>query len=326
MTDSPIFWVAVLITLGMGARGYWHGFSKALARLQLLVLALVATGALLAPVTRYTREWLEWPLYFHQLVFGGLLFAFFYSLSCWLLGLLFDRKPILNPCPEGEETPEQKAQRLSLGSRIMGLLLGILAGAAISVVIAFLAGVRPDFDVLNNDANRLLDQTGELSAYGYEQDAFDTPDESPVSALINALVLSPIQGVKLLQATSRQPEFAALLENPSAQRLMASRDIVALTDDPTFDQLIATAPVQDLWRLQRELEALTDRQLERETAAQLVDMYHRVNRVRQHPRVIEALADGEFRQFLQSADLSSLTRDARVLELGDVIIGARSTN
>ena len=167
------------------------------------------------------------------------------------------------------------------------------------------------------------DLIGSLEGFHEETDAFDTPSELPVSQLINAIVLSPLKGVKLLQQISQQPEFIQLLNSPEAAHLLIERDVFALTEDPTFDQLIATAPVKDLWALQRELEDLTDRQLEQETAAQLVDAFHRIHRVKSHPRVVQMLEDTAFRRYLQTADLASLTKDTRVLELGDVIIGAR---
>jgi uncharacterized membrane protein required for colicin V production len=311
MTNSPVFWIALALIVGMGARGCWQGFSRSLFRLQLLVLALVATGALLSPVLSLSRTWFDWPLYFHQLVFGGVVFALTYSLGCALMTRYLDRKP-------AEDIPT----RLGWGSRVMGLVVGLLAGAVMAGLVAFLAGVKPNFEQMN-PPSRLLDSNSSLSDYGYETDAFDTPSESPVSQLINAIVLSPVKGVRLLQQTTVQPEFDALLQSDRAQVLLMSRDIFGLTEDPTFDQLIQTAPVQDLWALQREIEALSDQQLERETAAQLVDAYHRVVRVKDHPRVAELLADTPFRRHLQTADLVALTQDARVLELGDVIIGAR---
>jgi len=326
MIESPIFWIAVALTLGMGVRGFLQGFSHSLFRLQLLVLALVITGALLAPAVTITRTWFDWPTYFHQLVVGGLLFGLFYSAGCSLLTRML--KPKAEPRSSAENAADETAvnsadaTKLGVGSRLMGMVVGLLAGAAMAAIIAFLAGVKPDFDQLRQRST-LLNESTSLSDYGYETDAFDTPSELPVSQLINAIVLSPLKGVKLLQEISLQPEFAQLLSSPSAQHLLLDRDVFALTEDPTFDELIATAPVKDLWALQRELEALTDRQLEQETAAQLVDAYHRINRVKFHPRVAEMLADTEFRRYLQTADLASLTKDTRVLELGDVIIGAR---
>ncbi|MBB3167651.1 CvpA family protein [Simiduia aestuariiviva] len=311
MTYSPVFWVAVALVLGMGARGFLQGFSRSLFRLQLLVLALVVSGTLLSPVLSLTKQWFDWPLYFHQLVFGGLMFALAYSGACALMTRYLDR-----------QTPEDDIPVLGWGSRVMGLLVGLLGGAVMAALVAFLAGVKPDFDGAKRPSN-LLNNQYSLSDYGYETDAFDTPSESPVSLLINAIVLSPAQGVKLLQQTTVQPEFNALMSSPDARALLDASDIFGLTEDPTFDQLIATAPVQDLWALQRELEVLTDEQLERETAAQLVDAYHRIERVKTHPRVAELLADTPFRRLLQTADLGTLTRDKRVLELGDVIIGAR---
>lgn len=311
MTNSPVFWVALALIVGMGARGCWQGFSRSLFRLQLLVLALVATGALLAPVLSVTRTWFDWPLYFHQLVFGGSIFGLTYTAACALMTRYFDRRP-----------PDEAPASLGWGSRVMGLVVGLLAGAVMAGLVAFLAGVKPTFEQIN-PSSTLLDSNSSLSDYGYETDAFDTPSESPVSQLINAIVLSPVKGVRLLQQTSVQPEFDALMQSERARALLMSRDIFGLTEDPTFDELIETAPVQDLWALQRELEALTDQQLKRETAAQLVDAYHRVVRVKDHPRVAELLADTPFRRHLQTADLVALTKDARVLELGDVIIGAR---
>lgn len=300
------------LVLGMGARGFLQGFSRSLFRLQLLVLALVVTGALLSPVLSVTRQWFDWPLYFHQLVFGGVIFALAYSGACALMTRYMDR----------QQAEEEAPATLSWGSKIMGTLVGVLAGAVMAGLVAFLAGVKPDFEGASQPS-RLLDEDTSLSDYGYETDAFDTPSESPVSQLVNAIVLSPIKGVRLLQQTTVQPEFTALLSSPDARALLEAGDIFGLTEDPTFDQLIETAPVQDLWALQRELELLTDQQLERETAAQLVDAYRRVERVKSHPRVAEVLADTAFRRHLQTADFVSLSKDERVLELGDVIIGAR---
>ncbi|UTA46932.1 CvpA family protein [Simiduia sp. 21SJ11W-1] len=310
MIESPVFWAACALIVGMGTRGFLQGFSRSLFRLQLLVLALVVTGALLGPVLGLTRQWFSWPLYFHQLVFGGLIFALAYSGACTLMTRYMERQQ------------EETEPGLGWGSKIMGACVGVLAGAVMAGLVAFLAGVKPDFEGASQPSH-LLDDATTLSDYGYETDAFDTPNESPVSQLVNAIVLSPVKGVRLLQQTTVQPEFTALLTSPDAQALLRAGDIFGLTEDPTFDQLIETAPVQDLWALQRELEILTDLQLERETAAQLVDAYRRVERVKTHPRVAEVLADTEFRRHLQTADLVALTKDKRVLELGDVIIGAR---
>lgn len=320
MTESPIFWIAAALTLGMGVRGFLQGFTHSLFRLQLLVLALVVTGALLGPAITITRQWFDWPMYFHQLVFGGLMFGLFYSAACSLLTRLLRPKPL--PSAEGDDVAAPVPERIGFGSRFMGMVVGLLAGAVMGAIVAFLAGVKPDFDQLH-ERSMLLDDATSLSDYGYELDAFDTPTELPVSQLINAIVLSPVKGVKLLQEISVQPEFIELLASAYTQELLREGDIFALTEDPTFDQLIATAPVKDLWALQRELEGLTDVQLEQETAAQLVDAYRRIDKVRHHPRVAEVLAEGEFRTYLQTADLAVLIKDARVLELGDAIIGVR---
>lgn len=315
MTESPMFWIVVAIALAMGARGLWLGFSASLARLQLMVLALVFTGALLNPLTNLTRNWLEAPLYFQQLVVGALLFSVSYLFSCKLLTWLFNRgKPV---CEAGKPVVN-----LTWGSRLAGALLGLLAGLVVGALIAFLSGIRADFNQLTG-AGRLLADPGELSAYGYGDDAFETASETPLSQLINTIVVSPDQGVRLLQQTARQPEFQAFLDSPEAQLLLAEGDLFGLAEEPTFDQLIATAPVQSLWGLQRELVDLTDRQLRRETAAQMIDVYQRIDRVRQHPRVAELLASGPIRDYLQTAELAELVKDARVLELGDVLIGAR---
>lgn len=315
MTASPVFWMVLAIAVAMGARGLWLGFSASLARLQMMVLALVFTGALLNPITALTRNWVEAPLYFQQLVVGGLLFSVAYFFSCALLNWLFNRsKPACDAAQPG--------QPLSWSSRLAGALLGVLAGLAVGALIAFLSGIRPDFNPLA-DAGRLLADPGQLSAYGYGDDAFETEAEAPLSQLINTIVVSPAEGIQLLQQTARQPEFDAFLSSRQAQALLAAGDLFGLAEDPTFDQLIATAPVQSLWRLQRELVDLTDRQLKRETAAQVIDVYQRIDRVRHHPRVAEVLADGPLRQYLQTAAVAELVQDDRVLELGDVLIGAR---
>lgn len=320
MTESPIFWLAIALVAGMGVRGYVQGFSRSLFRLQLLVLALVVTGVWLAPTVKLTREWFDWPLYFHQLVFGGLMFGLFYSVACAVMTRLFDRKPTAGEQGQVDPAPETG---LGIGSRLMGLVVGLLAGAAIAAVIAFLAGVKPSFDQSDDASALLLDAAGELSSYGFQVDAFDEPAESAVSQLINAIVASPVEGVKLLQRVVAQPEFTAVLASAQAQKLLMQGDAFGLVEEQTFDLLIATAPVQELWALEREMKALTDRQLAHETAAQFIDAYHRVVRVKSHPRVVEMLSDTPFRQYLQSAELGALTRDRRVLELGDVLIGAR---
>lgn len=302
-----MFWLALAVIVGMAASGFVQGFSRSLIRLQLLVLALVITGALLSPMVTFSQRFFEWPLYFHQLLVGGVAFSIFYTGSCAIVSKLFDRDKV------------KVERRVGWASRAVGSMLGALAGAVIAAVLAFLIGVQPDFDKLRQPS-KLLNQVHSYSPYAVGEDAFDSPSESPASQLLSAIILSPLKGVKALQQASLTAELSKLLDIPAVKSQFAAGDLYGLVATAEFERFVATEPVQVLWALQRELEALTDSQLKEDTAAQLLDAYRRVSAASNHPRVVQMLTDPTFKLYLQTAELNVLAADTRVRELGAALM------
>ena len=148
-----------------------------------------------------------------------------------------------------------------------------------------------------------------------------------VAKLSAAIIETPAEVSQHAQQLISSDDLQALLADPQNQAVMDSGDVDALRQLPAFQQLVKNP---DLLALAKSAGMLTDAagnnvSSDAILATRMIEIWGRVQRVKNDERVQEILGDPEFQQKVQSGNPIDMLTNPRLLELADIIFSNPAT-
>ena len=335
--DWPLI-VFVVVIIYFGYRGFRHGFMKSVARILSLVAGYAAAILFAGDVSEIVEAQVQLQGIAAFVTASLILFVgagFVVNLFFWLLQKAFF-----------SET------RISTASALGGAAVGSLVGLLLALVVVWTVGLvrdlRPAEIVAGGQLpdgglaagsglvpNRVsaLDATAKAPASKIEKlanqvaskavgSAMSLGDASPeVVNLSSALMASPAEVTQQAKRVMDSKALAELLRDPANQAVLNSGDYQAVAGLPAFQKLVRDPDLQALARSTGMLEAggADNQAVADELAVQLTDIWGRVQRVKNHPRVQEIIVDAEFQQKIQSGNPMDLLTNAKLLELANIV-------
>ena len=305
--------VFAVITLWFLVRGFWLGLPTVLVRLVALI-AGYATAIFLAP------GWVDWvdantPLDGLSPYPATLLGAFFGSAFLVnLIGNLIIRFSL----------PEERRH----SGKLPEVLLNGAFGAEISLIAVWCVGllqtaIHPDRaptppSALQGHADKLVAS----AMAGFVGTV--TPEEPQRAVMTQQLMANPAQTVSDLHYMANNAALNSLLRDPDTQRLMKSGDASQLKNSTAFRELARDQRTESILLTSGFLpEGTNSHNYEQALATQFIDIWSRVESVRDNPEFQGILNDPEYREKLQQNDLLSLINDDRSAELAELVWSAQ---
>ena len=142
-----------------------------------------------------------------------------------------------------------------------------------------------------------------------------------VTRLSAAIIETPAEISLHAQQLINSGDLQALLSDPQNQSVLDSGDVKALQQLPAFQQLVNNP---DFLALAEAAGMLNDdtagnRSSETILATRMIEIWERMQRVKNDARVQEILSDPRFRQKVQSGNPLDLLTEPRLLELANII-------
>lgn len=216
----------------------------------------------------------------------------------------------------------------STASSCGGLATGLMVGAiiAITVVWAFTFvrdfGGSPALDKLAPSGQSKIETMANRIAGKAVTTAMSLGSVNPEVARLSATIIETPAEISLhAQRLIHSGDLQALLTDPRNQSVLDSGDVKALQQLPAFQQLINNTDFLALAKAAGMLndDATGNRSSETILATRMIEIWERMQRVKNDARVQEILSDPQFQQQVQSGNPLDLLTNPHLLELANII-------
>ena len=220
-----------------------------------------------------------------------------------------------------QETP-------STASAFGGLAIGSMVGVIVAIIavwsFTFVRDFRgsPELDELAQTDRSNIETLSNRVAGKAVTTAMSLGSVNPEVARLSASIIETPAEVSLhARQLMDSDDLQALLADPQTQAVMDSGDTNALRQLPAFQQLVKNP---DFLALAKSAGILTDDAenngpSEAILATRMIDIWGRVQRVKNDARVQEILGDPEFQQKVTSGNPIDMLTNPRLLELANII-------
>lgn len=298
--------IFVAVILFFAFRGYSKGFFGALSRTISLIVAYIAAFFLVKPAAAWLQEHTGLEGIAVYLISGLVIFA---GVSL-LVTLIFN----------GLERLVGSRERLSLTSKMGGLVVGLILGGVLGLLVVYGMSIvreakRPETMASETPLDiKARELVGKMVA-GVTR--FVYPD---ASAFSESFAESPLTMSRSLQNVAKNPDVKTLLGDEEYQRLLEHGDPQALINDPLFKRLIYDPDVQ--YFLQQSELVPAGANTDEVVAQAVIDSWQGFQSARNDARVQEIVNDPEFQRKLQSGDKMALMTDPQLQELTEAFFSA----
>lgn len=206
---------------------------------------------------------------------------------------------------------------------VVGLALGIFWGLLAVFSVSYTSDLL-GLDQANQTASTPSDKTlVERWAHSFvgmvvEEVTTKTNVEPTVAKLGAALVKEPQKVTQQLQRLSQNSDIKKLFSAPENQQALKSADAAAIVQLPEFQQLVEDPDFKRLM-VTAGIEANNPAQFEQQMATHFGDIWQRMDTLKNDPRAVEILSNGQFQKQLRSNNPTALLTDGRFMELVGIL-------
>jgi hypothetical protein len=219
------------------------------------------------------------------------------------------------------ETPSTAS---SCGGLVTGLMVGAIVAISAVWAFTFVRDFRssPALDALVPTEQSKIETMANRIAGKAVTTAMSLGSVNPEVATLSAAIIETPAEISLhAQQLIRSGDLQALLADPRNQSVLDSGDVKALQQLPAFQQLVNNP---DFLALAKAAGMLSDdgadnRPAETILATRMIEIWERMQRVKNDARVQEILNDPQFQQKVQSGNPLDLLTSPRLLELANII-------
>jgi uncharacterized membrane protein required for colicin V production len=307
--------IFILVVLLFAITGYFKGFLGAISQTVSLVAAYTATFFLIKPTTHFLQTYTELDGMIVYFVAGGLIFM----LVSFLVTVIF----------RSLDKIASKQQRLSIPSKLGGLLagtiMGVFFGFAAVYVLSVLQEIRQPQAQIQTQTQK---STTPFEIYvrqwvGKTIASITTLGYPDAAALTESFAQSPVATSKSIHSIAQNPDLKKLMGNPRYQQLLEQGDEATLMNDPLFQRLTDDSDIQ--YFLKQSNLISNDENNDTVLAEALINGWRSLQVIRNDPRVQEIIKDPDFQKKLQSGNKLSLMNDPKFKELTEAFLQAVAT-
>lgn len=216
----------------------------------------------------------------------------------------------------------------SIASSFGGLAIGSMVGVIVAIIAVWSFTFMRDFhnspepDELAQSDKSNIETIANRVAGKAVATAMSLGSVNPeVAKLSAAMIEAPAEFSQQAQRLMNSADFQALMADPQVRTALDAGDASALQKLPAFQNLIKNP---DLLALAESIGILTDDVKSSAPsgailAKRMTDIWGRVERVKNDPRVQEILGDPEFQQKAQSGNPIDMLTNPRLIELANII-------
>jgi uncharacterized membrane protein required for colicin V production len=216
----------------------------------------------------------------------------------------------------------------STASSCGGLATGLMVGAIVAITAVWAFTFVRDFsgstalDKLAPSEQSKIETMANRIAGKAVTTAMSLGSVNPEVIRISAAIIEAPADISLhAQQLISSGDLQALLSDPRNQSVLDSGDVKALQQLPAFQQLVNNPDFLALAKAAGMLsdDAAGDRPPETILATRMIEIWERMQRVKNDARVQKILSDPQFQQNVQSGNPLDLLTDPRLLELANII-------
>jgi len=219
------------------------------------------------------------------------------------------------------ETPSTAS---SCGGLATGLMVGVIVAITAVWAFTFVRDFRgsPALDELASGGQSKIETIANRIAGKAVTTAMSLGSVNPeVATLSAAIIETPAEITLHAQQLIHSGDLQALLTDPRNQSVLDSGDVKALQQLPAFQQLVNNP---DFLALAKAAGMLSDnttdnRSSEAILATRMIEVWERMQRLKNDARVQDILNDPQFQQKVQSGNPLDLLTNPRLLELANII-------
>lgn len=305
--SAIIFFV---VTAFFAIRGFFNGFLRSLARTLSFLGAYGAAFYFAKPASDLVKQYLQLDGIAAYITGGMIIFAVVMiaiRLVFWLIIRLSPGDP----------------HRLSTGSRLAGLLIGGLVGAAIALLLVYTWGIYQDArqarDIPTSEhpagtADRAARTFVSKTAAGIMS---LTTDNTTTVKMSESFIADPVASVDRINRVLENPDLQALLADERSQRLMRGGDIDSLMQVPEFNRLMNDPDMKKL--LSDSGMDINREDTAQQTARKIALAWQQIQVMQNDPRVRAIINDPEFQQQLQAQNKLPLLMNPKLNVLAEII-------
>jgi uncharacterized membrane protein required for colicin V production len=309
----------LLIVAFFAFRGYRKGLLKSIARIASLIAGYAATILYSLPAT----ELIESNFQLQGIVAFITASTVLFLAAASLVGFLFWGLGKLGT------TKQEKSSASAIGGAVVGSVVGTLIAIIIVWAFGFASELQPvaPGQVLTQKSSGVIDNLTRNVVSKIADRVLSATATSPeVSGLSRALIESPGEISQQVQRLTKGNELNALFGEPSNQAVLDSGDAKAVQKLPAFQALARNPDMLSLAKSAGMLGEAGDKVELAETAlaVQVIDVWGRMQQVKNNQRVQDIMADPEFRASIQSGNPVDLVTNARLLELANIVFSEKA--
>ncbi len=303
--------IFLVVTAFFAIRGFFNGFLRSLSRTLSFLGAYGAAFYFAKPASELVKQYLELDGIAAYITGGLIIFAAVMIIIRLIFWLIIKLSP-------GD------ADRLSTGSRLAGLLIGGLVGAAIALLLVYTWGIYQDARQARGTPASQQQTTGaaDKAARAFVSKTAAgimslTTDNTTTVKMSEAFIADPVASVDRINRVVQNPDLQALLADERSQRLMRAGDIDSLMQVPEFNRLMNDPDMKQLLSdsgmdIHREDTA-------QQTARKIALGWQQIQVMQSDPRVQAIINDPEFQQQLQADNKLPLLMNPKLNTLAEII-------
>ncbi|MCV6628119.1 MAG: hypothetical protein OIF38_18650, partial [Cellvibrionaceae bacterium] len=315
---------ALIIFIVFILYGAWQGYRKGLEKTAIRLLAFIgAYGLAIAyfmPLSQWLKQQWDKPWLLIYLVTGALLlFVGATLISLLLKGLLGLVKMLGSDGATTQVAADNARHRESGKAGAASALAGAGLGAGVGTVLAII--VVWGLDIAGASIPALKGQpqqgiSGELQSLANKSMASvsgqvlkQVGGTGASAGLASAIIKNPQQNMQRIGRISRNPKLQNLLANNYSKRMIRDGDVRALSTQPNFKELMADSDIQGLAAdAGLSVDSVEGQQ---QVAGAMVDVWSRVEQLRNNPEVRDLLSDPELLEQVQRGNYLALLNNPK---------------
>lgn len=219
-------------------------------------------------------------------------------------------------------------RKITIGTRLAGLLLGTASGALSGLFVVWFLGVVAGAKADNSDeeqvsaglAHGLLQSANEFVATTVELGARGNGMSQEQARTLKAVVREPNSVGDGVQKLMQSQEMRSLMQSPDAIQMMARNDTGSLQRHSEFKALMGSDGMQQLTQVWQQENAAGAEQAEAFVAEQLSYVWRRLQYLKHDSRVKAIMQDEEFQKLAQENQPMALLSHPKFRELVGIVM------
>lgn len=305
---GALVWLAIFLLLGL-VKGFWRSLAAATS----LVSAYFTSVYFAPPLSDFLMG------HFESVKFGRTVWWMISAAAIFLLVSLIARLIVLGV---GKSLPVTSRFFDRLGGAIVSLGYGALLGAVLLWGLAFVVdswNLRQErngreIDPRMDTSSPAVTWSRRIMSQWVNWNVRQSGGSEALAGMSAAIVESPAKVMADMQATVQSPEFKTMVQSENVQGIIARKDAEALRRSSEFQQLMRQPALQELRQsIAAESSGWTDEKI----AYEMVDIWTKVERMKNRPEVNRLLDDPEIQDFLKGGKItpSLVTKGQQLLAL-----------